>query len=105
MERPHIEQFIERFKYGFNKKELEYSFMNGNCYHFAVILKNIYPEGLIVEDVICNHFMLVYEGQSYDILGAHPIVNPEYLFVWGMGDELRNKRVKRDCIYMEGRML
>lgn len=103
MIRPHIEQFIERFKYGFDKKAIEDCFLNGNCYHFAVILKNIYPEGEIVEDVVFNHFMLKLNGKYYDIAGEMTPHSESWLYNWGEHDSIRDERVKSQCVYLDGR--
>ena len=37
--------------------------INGNCYYFAVILKDRFPEGSIFYDVTCGHFVFEYNNQ------------------------------------------
>lgn len=44
-----VESFIANFKKGFDEDVLGNILMNGNCYHFALILKEM-CEGEIVYD-------------------------------------------------------
>ena len=73
--------------------------MNGNCYYFAIILKDRFPEGKIYFDVIWKHFVFQYDNHYYDWTGT---VNPDgYLVEWDKFDEydyLDKERVIRDCI-------
>lgn len=64
-----ILKFIDKFKQGFANDEIVKIFTQGNCYHFAIILKNIYTEGRIVHNRKINHFMLEYADKYYDITG------------------------------------
>lgn len=72
---------------------------DGNCYYFAIILKDRFPEGKIFYDVIWKHFIFQYQNQFYDWTG---IKNPDtYLVEWDKFDEYdssERKRVVRDCI-------
>lgn len=88
-------EFIERrFKNDCN-------WVDGNCYYFALILKDRFPEGKIYYDVILGHFIFEYDNQFYDwtgILSQNAICRP---IEWGRFDEydsLRKDRVIRDCI-------
>lgn len=63
-----VEKFIENFKKGFNKEEVENIFLNGNCYHFALILKQMF-KGEIIYDPHEFHFSTKIKGKYYDITG------------------------------------
>lgn len=99
-----ILNFISRFK-SFNEKELEEVFLYGNCYFFAIILKNRFPEMNIVYDAVDNHFMCLYDSKIYDIRGditEITVIND--LFSWDDYeniDSLEYKRIVRDCINLE----
>lgn len=49
----------------------EHVYKNGSCWHFANILKTIFPEGEIWENF--EHCIFHFEGKFYDIEGE---VNP-----------------------------
>lgn len=63
-----VEKFIKEFKFAYSQ-ELEYVFLNGNCYHFAVILKDIYPEASLVYHEIEGHYLTLIDNRLYDITG------------------------------------
>ena len=71
----------------------------GNCYYFAIILKDRFPEGKIFYDVIYGHYVFQYKNEHYDWTG---IIKPlGYLVEWDKFDEydsLLKKRIIRDCI-------
>lgn len=73
--------------------------INGNCYYFAVILKDRFPDGQIYYDVISGHFVFEYNDKFYDHTG---IVNSYGRLVkWNefdMYDSLQKERIIRDCI-------
>ena len=72
----------------------------GNCYYFAVILKDRFPEGKIFYDVRLGHFVYHYFGQFYDWIGIYDC-NEDYLIPWdtfGIYDSARKQRIVRDCI-------
>ena len=81
------------------KKDCDWT--NGNCYYFAIILNDRFPEGKIYYDVINGHFIFYHYGYLYDWNG---IVEPEsnWCFVeWDKFDEydsLQKERIIRDCI-------
>lgn len=71
----------------------------GNCYYFALILKDRFPKGRIYYDVIDGHFIFYYNGIYYDWNG----IVKSYGFVvdWDKFDEydsLLKNRIIRDCI-------
>lgn len=72
---------------------------NENCYYFALILKDRFPDGAIVYDVIDGHFMFRRDGVFYDHTG---IVHPDgYIVDWDDFDEydsIQKKRIVRDCL-------
>lgn len=72
---------------------------DGNCYYFAIILKDRFPEGKIYYDTIWGHFIFEYLGQFYDWTG---IKNPDtYLVEWDKFDKydsLQKERIIRDTI-------
>ena len=74
---------------------------DGNCYYFALILKDRFPESRIVYDVIYGHFFIEYKGKCYDhsgelVLpgGAYAIYQDEF----DKYDPLVKQRIIRDCI-------
>lgn len=73
--------------------------LDGNCYYFAVILKNRFPSGTIYYDVVCGHFIFGINGRFYDWSGE---IKPQGKFVeWdklGEYDELVKNRVVKGCI-------
>lgn len=75
------------------------NWVTGNCYYFAIILKDRFPKGKIFYDVIYGHFIFQYQGKYYDWYG---IVNPiGFLVEWDKFDEydsLLKQIVIRDCI-------
>ena len=72
---------------------------NGNCYYFAIILKDRFPEGKIFYDIINGHFVFKYQDKIYDWNG---IYNSKGIFVdWEIFDEydsLQKQRIIRDCV-------
>lgn len=77
------------------------NWLEGNCYYFAVILKDRFPSGRIWYDVVWGHFFFEYNGKYYDYLG---FVDPRILshsVLWDEMDEydrLQKERTIRDCI-------
>lgn len=73
--------------------------MNGNCYYFAIILKDRFPEGKIYYDDVYGHFVFKYNEKLYDWTG---VTNTNgHLIEWDKFDEydsLLKKRIIRDCI-------
>lgn len=75
------------------------NWLDGNCYYFAIILKNRFPLGDIYYDVIYGHFIFKYENYYYDWTGK---VNPKGKLVkWNDFEEydrLQKACIVRDCI-------
>ena len=92
MENDVLEFIQRRFK-------VDCNWLDGNCYYFAIILKDRFPEGKIFYDVIHGHFIFKYQDELYDWSGIH---RPEGLLVdWDNFDEydsLLKKRIIRDCV-------
>lgn len=98
-----ILSFIKKFKF-LEKSTIEKLFTTGNCYYFAIILKERFKDGLVYYLPITNHFVWKYNGKYYDICGEYgtneqayewesfKILNPSYA-----------KRIERDCIKFKTR--
>ena len=48
--------------------------LNGNCYYFAKILQDRFPEGEIYYDVVWGHFVYKIEGRFYDWTGESKMI-------------------------------
>lgn len=92
-----IKQEIIEFIY--RRFKIDCNWLDGNCYYFAVILKDRFPSGLIYYDVISGHFVFKYENSYYDWTGE---ISPSKVVVeWNKFDEydsLCKKRVVDGCI-------
>lgn len=92
-----VEQFISNFKFDY-KEEIEVVFTEGNCYYFAVILRERF-NGTIYYLPIDNHFVCKIADDFYDITGKLTLsespVNWEDL---EQQDSAHYKRIVRDCI-------
>ncbi len=78
---------------------IDCNWLNGNCFFFAVILKNRFPQGTIYYDVINGHFIFKYEDNYYDWTGI--IYSDGYLVEWDNFndyDSLQKQRIINDCI-------
>ena len=74
--------------------------VSGNCYYFAIILKERFPEGEIYYDVIYGHFVFQYDNQLYDWNGVYNLTDG-FLINWKNFDDydyLLKARIIRDCI-------
>lgn len=79
--------------------EKDCNWTTGNCYYFAIILKDRFPEGEVYYDVIYGHFVFQYRNQYYDWNGIVKSVG--YLVGWDKFDEydfLQKEVIVRDCI-------
>lgn len=98
-----VPDFILAFKSAFtDKMDLEWGFLNGNCYWFAHILKSRFPGGNIYYDTIENHFLFKYNGKFYDIKGEHP--DSASLINWMVFQNIEPteaSRIIRYCILKE----
>ena len=87
-----LEFILRKFKKDCN-------WLNGNCYYFALILKDRFPEGRIFYDVIIGHFVFIYKEKAYDWTGLCD--STEVLVDWenfDKYDDLLKRRIIRDCI-------
>lgn len=94
-----VEKFIANFKKGFDEDYLENVFLNGNCYHFALILKEMY-DGEIIYDPHEQHFVIKVYNKYYDIRGEIEPPMDEYL--WNQMEDIDSEEyetVKYDCVY------
>ena len=97
-----VEKFIKKFKFIYSK-ELEYVFTRGNCYFFAVILREHFG-GEIYYLPIENHFVCCIGKNFYDITGKIKLMEHPYKWTdYKDFDELDYKRVVRDCLNFETR--
>jgi len=77
------------------------NWLDGNCYYFAVILKDRFPDGKIIYDVIYGHFFFEYNGKCYDYSGEIVCPGGAYGVYWDEMDKydrLQKDRIIRDCI-------
>lgn len=73
----------------------------GNCYYFALILKDRFPEGSIFYDVIDGHFVTKIDDINYDWSGVVSNNGYHYYVEWdkfNTYDSLQKERIIRDCI-------
>lgn len=98
-----VSRFIDRFTDGGKRKEVIDCFTNGCCFWFAYTLRGRFaleaPDAIIVYDDIMNHFGCRIKERVYDITGD---VTDKYnwrdwIEVY-LEDELRGKRIIRDCV-------
>ena len=88
-----LEFISRRFKNACN-------WVDGNCYYFARILKDRFPNGHIYYDAIYGHFLFWFEGKFYDWNGV--ATEKGYCVSWAKFDEydsLQKQRIMRDCIW------
>jgi len=108
-----VRDFIEKFKkYSGDEKVLEDLFSFGYCYHFSIILKDLF-NGCIMYNPVENHFATkIYvetswyanndekEYRLYDITGRLDL-NDEWV-EWTSYEEeepLGSERIKEQCLY------
>lgn len=87
-----ILKFISRFP--------DANWLNGNCYYFAIILKDRFPDGEIYYDVWNGHFIFKLEDTYYDWRGiVHDIGLP---ICWDTFEEsydkYQYKKIIENCI-------
>lgn len=75
------------------------NWISGNCYYFAIILKDRFHDGNIYYDVINGHFIFEYQNNYYDWTGN---IKPDgCLILWDKFEEydsLQRQRVIIDCL-------
>lgn len=75
------------------------NWINGNCYYFALILNDRFPDGEIYYDVIYGHFIYFYNGKYYDWSGE--VQQYGYIVNWSKFDEydsLQKKHIIEGCL-------
>ena len=94
-----VENFINKFKH-LHSTEAEDLFLYGDCYYFAIIIKERFPNAVIKYLIIDNHFITEINGRLYDIRGdITDIIDNSQLITWSdmeSYDELLYKRIIRD---------
>ena len=97
-----VEKFINKFKFKY-KDELEYVFSFGNCYYFAVILKERF-NGEIYYLPIKNHFICKIDKDYYDITGKAALNEPVEKWSDVKKTDIKfYNRIVRDCINFDTR--
>lgn len=88
-----IIEFIKR------RFKTDCKWLDGNCYYFALILKDRFPGGEIYYDVIYGHFVYGINGQYFDWSGE---VTPKGKLVeWEQMekyDSLVKQRIFEGCL-------
>ena len=87
-------EFINR------KFNTDCNWTTGNCYYFAIILKDRFPNGTIFYDVVNGHFVFKYKNKYYDWKG---MVNLDDCLVvewdnFNKYDEIQRQRIVQDCL-------
>jgi len=102
-----IDDFIDNFKDGFDDDALEKAFMEGNCYHFALILYSLF-DGEIVYDCINGHFMFQKRNakpcEYYDIKGWGKVYMDDGIIEWNTikkKEPTMAKNILYNCIYLD----
>lgn len=75
--------------------------LDGNCYYFAVILKERFNDGEIYYNAVDGHFLFRHGGYLYDFKGRHEFdKNSTELIVLKQLKEDASwyGRIRRDCI-------
>lgn len=89
--------FIKKFKFKYDK-QIEYVFMSGNCYYFAIILKERF-QGEIYYLPIFNHFVCKIDNNYYDITGiACMNETPIKWSTFKQTNRHNAQQIIRDCI-------
>lgn len=92
-----ILDFITKFKFEY-PHQLEYVFTHGNCYYFAMILKERF-HGQIYYLPIANHFVCKIDNNYYDITGEAAMNESPIDWIDYQKHELsHSKKIIRDCI-------
>ncbi|MDD3172153.1 MAG: hypothetical protein PHF63_00540 [Herbinix sp.] len=91
------------FKKGHDKVSIESIFLYGNCYHFSLILSQLYPGGKIMYDQMDGHFIYKYFNSYYDITGKIGHIENHDVIV-GIDelesiDPLLHERIINDCVW------
>lgn len=74
---------------------------SGNCYYFALILHNRFPNSRICYDVVDGHFCVKIDDVYYDWEGIYTPDCFDNVIAWEQFDDydtLRKQRIIRDCL-------
>ena len=99
-----IDKQREIRKFIYNRFPYDNNWLDGNCYYFAIILKERFPEGKIIYDVSDGHFLVRIEDVYFDWVGDHDFskeIQEKYFIDWDKFDEydpLQKQRIIQDCI-------
>ena len=94
-----IDNFIEKFKTEFGNNTVENVFTSGYCYHFAIILQNLFG-GEIIYYPISNHFATKIGGSIYDITGKLELEEEYYKWEdYKRIEPFETKRIINQCCY------
>lgn len=94
--------FINKFKFK-HARQLEQVFTSGNCYYFAVILRDRF-NGQIYYLPSANHFVCKVNNNYYDIEGeAHMNEQPFQWLKYRILYPTLSEKIIRDCISFESR--
>lgn len=77
---------------------IDCKWVDGNCYFFAVILKERFPNGEIVYDVIDGHFLLKLGDIYYDYRGVSTPIKPVLWKDFDLYDSLQKQSIIKYCI-------
>ena len=75
--------------------------MNGNCYYFALILHDRFPDSTIYYDTIDGHFVTQIGANYYDWRGVNIHTHIDALVKWDEYekiDPVHYYRIKRDVL-------
>lgn len=95
LENDKVLNFIER------RFQKDCNWTTGNCYYFALILKDRFPKGEIFYDVIDGHFLFDYKNVKYDWKGILSNSGKHYYVKWSEFDEydaIQKEKIIKDCI-------
>lgn len=90
----HVNKFISR------RFKTDCEWLTGNCYFFAVILKERFGGDIYYDDIF-GHFAAMIDGELYDWRGQHTKTPEEHWVKWDEYDKydsLLKQRIIRDCV-------
>lgn len=77
---------------------MDCKWVDGNCYFFAVILNERFPNGEIVYDVIDGHFLLKLGDKYFDHRGVSTPIKPISWRDFDSYDCLQKQSIVKYCI-------
>lgn len=90
-------EVLEFIKRRFNNNYCKWT--DGNCYYFAVILKDRFPDGKIYYNTLQGHFVFHHNGIYYDWNGIFD--DTQHNIAWDTFEEydsMVKTRIIRDCL-------